>query len=61
MDKIDAIIENEKEWRREMYKEIKSLREDVNRLKVLASLVGLIMGYIGSNLKSITKFFIGHQ
>jgi len=66
-DKVEAILSNEKEWRRYMMEEIKEIKNSqiemrisVSDLKTKVAFFGAIFGAVGSFLTTYIKSKISH-
>lgn len=65
---VDKLLENEREWRRYMIREMRDLKTEVHQLRILTTtlkvkygLVATIFGFIGGFLGPLIKYLNGHH
>ena len=58
-DRVDVDIENEREWRRALYSEVKEIRRDISNLRVKMAVIGAFFGLVGSGILDAVKSALG--
>lgn len=65
---VDQLLENEREWRRYMIKEMGELKVEVHELRILTTtlkvkygLIATIFGFIGGFIGPLFKYFNSHH
>lgn len=57
-NKIGFDIENEKEWRRELYTEVKEIRKELASLRVRVAVIGSFFGMAGTLIMENIKHWL---